>query len=106
MCNWDAPRPSQLLANEIRRADEVSQPLSGLDMFPPVVRFPESQHLARLPVRQRRLVIAELAGDRDVRTTGSQHFAGRNVRGDGVVAGVEDLTAEPVLLDLHLPALA
>src|ERR1700720_3356892 len=85
------PRPSDAgrAANNIRRADEVSLSLSGLDIFPPVVRFPESQHLARLPVRQRRLVIAEFAGDRDVRTIGSQHFTGRNVGGDGVVDGVE-----------------
>jgi hypothetical protein len=37
------------LCREDRRDDE--QPLSGLDVFPPVVRFPESQHLAHLPVR-------------------------------------------------------
>ena len=79
-----------------RPPDEVSRPLSGLDVFPPVVRFPESQHLPRLLVRQRRLVIAEFAGDRDVGTIAAQHFAGRNVGGNGVVDGVEDLKAEPV----------
>jgi hypothetical protein len=62
MRRFESSRRSQDLANKISRADEVSQPLSGLDIFPPVVRFPESQHLARLPVRQRRLVIAEFAG--------------------------------------------
>ena len=73
--------------------------LSSLDVFPPVVRFLKPQHLARLLVRQRRLVLAEFAGDPDVGTIAAQHVAGRNVGGDGVVDGVEDLKAEPVLLD-------
>src|SRR5260370_21051034 len=103
---FDSIETEKALANNIRRADEVSQPLSGLDIFPPVVRFPESQHLARLPVRQRCLVIAEFAGDRDVGTTGSQHFAGRNVGGDGVLDGVGDLKADPVLLDRQMHDLA
>src|SRR6266567_6567640 len=81
-------------------------PLSGLDVFSPIMRFLESQHLARLPVRQRRLVFAEFAPDRDVGTVAVQQFAGRHVSGDGVVDGVEDLEAEPVLLNREMHDLA
>src|SRR3977135_2532006 len=81
---------------------QYSELLSGLDVFPPVVRLLKSEHLARLPVRQRRLVFAEFAGDRDAREVAAQQVAGRNVSGRGVVDGVEDLKAEPVLLDRQM----
>src|SRR5438128_1883146 len=70
------------------------------------MRLLESQHLARLPVRQRRLVFAEFARYRDIGTAAIQQFTGRHVSGDGVVDGVEDLVAEPVLLDRQMYDLA
>ena len=37
--------------NALTKLRELSQPLSGFDVFPPIVRFSESQHLACLAVR-------------------------------------------------------
>ncbi len=52
-------RPGRLPYGPTARSQPVSSPLSG-DVFPPVVRLPEPQHLPDLAVREQRLILPEL----------------------------------------------
>ena len=61
--------------------------------------FLEAQNLADLAVRKQGLVLAEFPAQRHVGEEALEDFRIRNIDGIRIVAGVEDLEAEPVLFE-------
>ena len=90
-----------------RLKNAISPSLQSLHILPPIMRVLESQHLADLPIAQRRLVLAHLPRELGVRNLLGQELRGRDVaHGDGVVGRVEDLEAQAVLFDAQVADLA
>ncbi len=84
----------------------MKNPSLSLHIIPPIVHILESQHLPYLPITQRRLILAHLARHFGFGIILRQELLRWLLHSDGVVRRIENLEAEPALLDREVTDLA